>query len=976
MPIPQLKKAQNWRNNNKKYYLKRSSNNNFFKKRKKPGDEKSFWDKIKFKLFIFLGVFFVLGLMFSFSVFLWLSNNLPDPNKLQDREIAQSTKIFDRTGKELLYEIHGNEERTLVALEEIPDHVEWAVIAMEDKNFYNHSGFSLWAITRSAFRMVFQGGKGSGSTLTQQFTKNSILTNERTIIRKIKELLLARKIEKTYSKNEILQMYLNEIPYGGAAYGVEAASKKYFGKNVQEINIAEAALLAAIIQAPTRYSPYGSNKDLLIGRQQYIIDLMEEQGYITEAQANAAKQYELNFKKPGTNIKAPHFVMYIKEILSEKYGEKLVEQGGLKIYTTLDLYKQEIAERIIREQGEKNNENYEANNASLLSIDPKNGQILAMVGSRDYFNNEIDGQVNITTSIRQPGSSLKPLVYASSFIKGFNPNSLFYDVLTNFSNDKNEPYEPNNYDSKEHGLVSIRKALAGSLNIPAVKALYVSGVDNVLSLAEDLNYSTFGDKNRFGLSLVLGGGEVKMIEHVNAYSAFAREGLLNEVSGILKVEDSSGEILEEFEKKEKKVLDSKIARMINDILSDNTARAYAFGENNWLNLGNRPVAAKTGTTNDYRDAWTIGYTPSIVTGVWVGNNDNTEMKRGAAGGVVAAPIWNKFMDEILGDTPVEEFKKDEIKKTGIAVIDGDLKMEKTVKIDSISGLLATDQTPEELIEEKTFFEAHSILYYIDKKDPLKKQENYKSNDPQYELWEEGVRQWVEREDLSTSSPPTEFDNIHKEENKPEVSFIQPKNNENIINENFEILIRAESKNTKISFAEYFINNNPLAKSYNYPYGLSAKFNFLNNGFHNLSVKVCDEYLNCSYTSVDFNLILENKTEIKDVFISVLDPLNGSAISNMDFPLNIDFRVDNFEAVASVECYYLNKEGNSVIFDSLDLIDKNQNTCIWSEIPASGNYDIKIKTKNWNGKTIKNNGVLLIINNTNKEELEEENVKEE
>ncbi len=382
----------------------------------------------------------------------------------------------------------------MVTLEQIPDYVEQATIAIEDKNFYQHGGFSLWAIARTVITNVLYNKKAGGSTLTQQFVKNAILTPEKSYSRKIKELILSYKLENKFSKDDILQMYLNEIPYGSNAYGVEAATKKYFGKSVTEINIAEAAILAALPQAPSLYSPYNNNKDTLIGRQHYIIDLMEKQGYINSQEAKEAKEFELQFQAPTNNIKAPHFVMYVKQILAEKYGEKIVEQGGLRIQTTLDLYKQEIAEEIINDKAETNLENWNAENASLVSIDPKNGQVLVMVGSKDYFSEDIDGQFNVALSPRQPGSSLKPMVYASLFEKGYNPNTILFDVVTDFST-SNDTYTPHNYNLKELGPVSIRKALAGSLNIPAVKALYLSGLDNVLNLLNNAGYTTLEDKS-------------------------------------------------------------------------------------------------------------------------------------------------------------------------------------------------------------------------------------------------------------------------------------------------------------------------------------------------------------------------------------------------------------------------------------------------------------------------------------------------
>ena len=656
----------------------------------------------------------VLGILSLSILIFFISRDLPNPNQLIEREVAQSTKIYDRTGENILYEIHGDQKRTLVSLNEIPNNVKNATIAIEDKNFYKHGGISVWAMVRTMITNVIYRKSAGGSTLTQQFVKNAILSNEKTITRKLKEIILAQKIEKKFSKDEILQMYLNEIPYGSNAYGVETASRKYFGKSVKDINLSEAAILAALPQSPSRYSPWGTHKDLLVSRQQYILDLMQEQGYISEQERDDAKKAELKFAAPETNITAPHFVMYIKEILAEKYGEKTVEQDGLKIYTTLDLYKQKIAEEVVKTKSENYPTKYNANNAALVSVDPKTGQVLAMVGSRDYFNEDIDGQVNITTSLRQPGSSIKPLVYATLFNKGYTPNTILYDVVTNFAAG-GKAYEPRNYNNKEYGPVSVRQALAGSLNVPAVKAIYLAGIKNVITLAQDMGYTTLTDPDRYGLSLVLGGGEVKMVEHVNAFSAFAREGEMNPVSVILKIEDKDGKVLEEYKEKKKTVLSSQVAREITSILSDNAARTFIFGAKNYLILGDRPVAAKTGTTNDYKDAWTIGYTPSLITGVWVGNNDSSEMNTGADGSVVAAPIWNEYMKQVLTGTPVEQFRAMDDVKTGKGIIDGDTNIGRKIKINKETGLLATSSTPPELIEEKTFSEPHCILYYVNKK---------------------------------------------------------------------------------------------------------------------------------------------------------------------------------------------------------------------------------------------------------------------
>jgi len=973
MPIPQLyrsgKNRPSWRSQKKKYYLskKRSSfrigpvspKKKFsFKNKKFSG---RLWALLSNrKVLKFLTIFTLAIVIFGLIFVAWVSRGLPDPNNLMERQIPQSTKIYDRTGETILYEIHGDEKRTLVNLNEIPDYVKWATIAIEDKDFYKHGGFSLWAMFRTAVTNILTGRKAGGSTLTQQFIKNAILSSEKTYTRKIKEIILAYKMEKKFAKDEILQMYLNEIPYGSTAYGVEAASQKYFGKSVKDVNLAEAAILAALPQAPSRYS---ANRDLLIERQHYILDLMKERGYIPEAKAEAAKQFKLEFKKQSDNIIAPHFVMYVKEMLGEKYGEKMIEQEGLKIYTTLDLYKQKIAEEVIAAQAEKNEKNYEATNAALISLDPKTGQILAMVGSRDYFNDEIDGQVNVTTSPRQPGSSLKPVVYAAAFLRGYTPDTVLYDVVTNFSVDPNNPYEPHNYDSKEHGPVTIRKALAGSLNIPAVKTIYLAGIDNVLNLAADFGYTTLSDRSRFGLSLVLGGGEVKLIEHANAYSVFAREGLINPIAAILKIEDKNGKVIEEFKKpEEKRVLDPKVARMVNGILSDNGARAYIFGENNWLTLGSRPIAAKTGTTNDYHDAWTMGYTPSIVTGVWVGNSDNTAMKRGADGSVVAAPIWHDFMQKVLGDTPVEEFRTPEIVKTGKPVLDGEIEAGEKVKIDLASGLLAIPYTPESFIEEKTYKQDHCLLYYIDKDDPRGPAPKNPGQDPQFELWESRVLAWAKASSTVAASPPTEYDNLHKPENRPNFEILTPGNNQTIIEPLLTARIKASAPRG-VNRAEYYLDNNLIISNNAFPFNLEKNISFLNNGFHNLKVMVCDDIDNCSEQSLEFNLILDEKTEARgEVNISWLEPTDGIALNKIDFPVNLKIKTSDPSQTARIDIFLRGENNNPVLITSLQPIENETASGNWKKIPASGPYKLYAEAKSWSGQTKKSEEITVTVNN--------------
>ena len=790
------------------------------------------------------------------ALVLWFSRDLPNPNQLINRDVAQSTKIYDRTGQHILYEIHGDQKRTLVSINDIPANVKNATISIEDKDFYHHGGVSFWAIFRTLVTDIIYRRSAGGSTLTQQLVKNAILSNEKSIGRKIKEIILAQQIEKKFTKDQILQMYLNEIPYGSSSYGVEEASQRYFGKSVKDVDLAEAAILAALPQAPSRYSPYGSNKKLLIARQQYVLDLMAEQGYISADQRDQAKKEEVKFQTPEASIIAPHFVMYVKDLLAEKYGETMVEEGGLKVYTTLDFDKQQLAEQIVKDKTANYPEKYNAHNAALVSIDPKTGQILAMVGSRDYFDESIDGQVNVVTSPRQPGSSIKPLVYATLFEKGYSPETILYDVNTNFSTDPANPYEPKDYNLKENGPVSIRQALAGSLNIPAVKAIYLADIHNVISNAGQLGYTTLTDPDRYGLALVLGGGEVKLLEHANAFSVFATEGKVPTVMSILKVEDKNGITLEDnqVQIKDGPFQPSTIDK-INSILSDNQARTFVFGANNYLTLGDRPVAAKTGTTNDFRDAWTIGYTPSLITGVWVGNNDNTKMKSGADGSVVAAPIWHDFMKAALQNSPIENFNPYTPVKTGKAIIDGDLSGANVIQVDKFSGLLASSSTPPELIEQRTIGTPHSILYYVDKNDPLGPKPDHPENDPQFVGWEKGVADWYKKQNKGTSSTeviPTEYDNVHTEANKPLVTILSPTDNQTINGTQINALIGASALRG-VYITEYALDDSGFVAS-----GKALSFGVdvssLASGYHKISFKVCDDVLNCSATSTNFNLV--------------------------------------------------------------------------------------------------------------------------
>lgn len=948
-----------------KTFSSRSIKNNKILKKIKRNNKNSIKQAIL--SFIFnkktIATVFIMGLILGIILLIFIlviSRDLPNPNQLIEREIAQSTTIYDRTGENILYEFHGEEKRTLINLDEIPDHAKQATIAIEDKNFYKHKGFSVWAMARTIITNIIYNRRAGGSTLTQQFVKNALLSSEKSYVRKVKEILIAQRIEKKFEKDEILQMYLNEIPYGSNAYGIEAASQKYFGKSAKNLTLAESALLAALPQSPSRYSPYGANKDLLVGRQQYILDLMEEQGYISEEEKDEAKNYELVFKGPETNIIAPHFVMYLKEILSEKYGEKTLEQGGLKIYSTIDIEKQKIAEEAIKNRVEENASKYNANNASLVAIDPKNGQILAMVGSKDYFNQSIDGQVNVAIRPRQPGSSLKPLVYAALFAKGgYNPETILYDVVTNFSA-SGQPYEPRNYNNQEYGPIAIKKALAGSLNVPAVKAIYLAGINTVISLAKEAGYTTLDDPDRYGLSLVLGGGEIKLLEHVNAYSIFAREGEINPVSGILKIEDNNGKILEEFQERKKNVLDPNVARMINSILSKNENRSFIFGENNTLVLSGRISAAKTGTTNNFKDAWTIGYTPSLVAGVWVGNNNNSEMSKGADGSVVAAPIWNEFMRKSLEGTPVESFKDPIIEKTNKSVLDGE-QVGKTIKINKETGAIATENEDHENIEEIFFIEHHSILYYINKEDPLGSAPENPENDPQFKIWEERILEWAKKQDPNYNPEMiNQAEGIYDPENAPIFSIKNIENNQTINSSVLNVELEATAPRG-IYKVEYYINDNLLDRKTAYPFGLNKNISFLNNGYYNLKIKVCDDVLNCSEKNIEFNLLLEANTNKLPANLNLIYPTSGSAINPIDFPLSVEMVSSNPEQIIKIDLVLKKSNDEASIIKTIQPVLEKTINFDWQSPPEKGTYKLYADFYDWNGSIKRSNQITININ---------------
>jgi 1A family penicillin-binding protein len=692
------------------------------------------------------------GVLFTVGLFIYFIKDLPSPSAINSRVVAESTKIYDRSGEHLLYDVHGEEKRTVIDFNQIPDNIKYATIALEDQDFYSHHGIKITSIVRSALKDVLKGGAAQGgSTITQQFIKVSLLTNEKTITRKIKEVILALEIEQKYSKDEILSMYLNQIPYGSSAYGVEAAAQTFFGKDAKDLTLPEAALLACLPNAPTFYSPFGSHLDALKGRQMSALRKMAEQGYITSEQAEEAIKVDIfaGISPKQNNISAPHFVMYVKEYLVEKYGEQAVEQGGLKVYTTLDWDKQVVAEKAVKDGAQKNLAN-NASNAALVAMDPKTGQILAMVGSKDYFDKSIDGQVNVAIRDRQPGSSFKPYVYLTAFTKGYTPETLLYDTPTNFSVNNEKEYKPQNYNGKFSGPLQMKNALAMSLNVPAVKTLYLAGVKDSINLAKGLGIGGLNQPERYGLSLVLGGGEVTLLDHVNAYGGLAAGGVKRDKTAILKIEDKDGSVLEQYKDNPgQRIVDEKYVAMLDYIMSTNDLRAPVFGTNNPFKFNDRPVAAKTGTTNEFRDGWAMGFTPSIAVGVWAGNNDNTSMKAGADGIFVAAPIWRAFMDEALKNTAIEQFPKYEKEDAGKAVLNGEQNIQKDVEVckkdkdkDNGDYCLANDTCRDGTKETKDFGEIHNILYYVKTSDPRGDYPTSPESDPQYKNWEKGVQSWL------------------------------------------------------------------------------------------------------------------------------------------------------------------------------------------------------------------------------------------
>lgn len=795
---------------------------------------------------LFAGVVLLVGgFLVTLLLFFIYSRDLPEPDKVR-RVDNLSTIIYDRDGQ-VLYDIYEDENRIPVKLDEIPTYLKQGTLAIEDKDFYKHSGVDLKGMLRGVFNTLTGQGLQGGSTLSQQLVKNALLTSERNVSRKIKEFILTVNVEGRYTKDEILQMYLNEAPYGGTAWGVESASQSYFGKHAKDLNLTESAILAGLPQRPSYYSPFGPEPKAYIGRATDVLRRMREDGYITSQQEQDAKKKlpNVKFSENGARFKAPHFVTYVRQQLVSQFGEEMVENGGLRVTTTIDGDLQEQAEEIVTEEIEKL-EDLDVSNGAAVVLDPKTGEILAMVGSKDYFSEdpEFQGKFNVAVQgIRQPGSALKPITYAASFEQGYTPSSVIMDVETHFpggSQDQKD-YVPKNYDGKFVGPIQIRYALANSKNIPAVKTTAWVGVKDILRLAHDMGISTLEptqeNLNRLGLSITLGGGEVTLLDLTSAYGTFANKGVTQPTVSILKVTDANNSTIFQYKpSKGRQVLDEGITFLISHILQDNDARKDVFGTNSYLRIAGKTVSVKTGTTDENKDNWAVGYTGDVAVGVWVGNNDNSSMNSKLVSGVTgAAPIWNRVMREALKDrsqwdlTPPSNVTQIEIdafagglpkdgmpkrmeyfiKGTEPTSVSPAYKKLKLSKGDS-NKLASVIDAATGNFEEKEF-------YVFDEKDPL-------STDGKNRFWE-GIIAWANGQSEAKYKIPGET--VQADENTVVVSIKKPGGNEKIDDNTIEV--RAEASAAKpIKKMEIYIdgslkdsqdNTNSINKSYTLDVGV-------------------------------------------------------------------------------------------------------------------------------------------------------------
>lgn len=942
--------------------------------------KKHYLGKFFFSIAALIGIALLIG-------FILIATLIPDINDLDLGKIvaAQSTIIYDREGN-VLYTIHGEENRKEIPLSEIPKHVIDATVSIEDDQFFEHYGFDIGGIVKAVLAEYFGiGSRRGGSTITQQLVKNTLLTNERSVIRKLKELILSIQAERTFSKNEILAMYLNTIPYGNNAYGIEMASRVYFDKPTSELTVVEASILASLPQAPSRYNPYGNGKELLMGsfddegnyvagRKDVVLKRMEDLGYITQEQRQdaLAEGAEIKFKKYRENITHPHLVLYVKELLENKFGKEAVETGGLHVYTTIDPKLQQSAEDIITEKVADYPEKYGATNAGLLSVDLEKGHILAMVGSADYFNEEIDGNVNMVFRQRLPGSSFKPIVYAAGFLKGYSPATVLYDLETDFGND----YIPQNYDGSFSGPATVRRSLARSLNIPAVKMAYLAGVDNVVKLAKNMGLSDLIDADQYGTSIGLGTGEATMYQMVTAYSVLAKGGKKISFTPFLRIETANGKIIESNEDRtptSKTVLDPQVAYSINHILSDKDARPAGWEK---LSIPDQINAAKTGTSNKRikegkgdgsikpLDNWTIGYTTKVATAVWVGNNDSTPLNYNAAGLTTAGPIWNEFMQVATEDHDLEEFEKpDGITWERVSRRSGLLPSENTpdddiiaelfttnnfpteedntlvsMKIDKVSGKLPTEYTPESSIITALIANFHS----------------QKPTDPN---WEEPVQRWAksyldsfEGETIILAEAPTETDDIHTgltAEQKPSIEITSPGSQANVRSGPLEIQVQIDAPQG-VEKVEFFLDQNLVDTTTTYPYTGKIRLRRQLGETHRIGVTVTDTYY---YTDSDIiNVTVSDEQDNENPRTQIIYPEQG-AIFPPNTTLNIQTNSSDNISVAEVIFF----------FDDRELGRVQQPPYEYSlTLPEEiANHQIRVFTKDTSGNTAEDDTTISI-----------------
>jgi len=794
-----------------------------------------------FCFFVTILVLSICGVIFLIII----AKDLPHPDRIVRKE-GFATKIFDRNDK-LIYDVYSKQKRTPVALYEVPQYLKDATVSIEDKDFYLHKGFDPRGYVRIVYYVFSQHRLIGGSTLTQQLVKNVLLSSERTVLRKVKEFILSLEIEAKYSKDQILQMYLNEAPYGGTNWGVEEASRNYFGKSVSQLSLTESAILAGFPQSPSYYSPFGQYPKAYIDRTKGVLRRMKEDGKIsTEEEKESLSEIDnFVFSSSSGILKAPHFVMYVKNLLENKYGEKTVELGGLRVTTSIDLDLQDKVQKIVTEEIAKTEKVHITNGAAIV-LNPNTGEIMAMVGSKNYDAIDYDGKVNVTLSQRQPGSAIKPVTYLTALKKGYTASSMIIDTLTAFPQGSNKPdYVPVNYDSKEHGPIQIRYALGNSLNIPAVKMLALVGIKEMLFDAYEMGILTLQptteNLKRFGLSVTLGGGEVRLIDLTSAYSAFANGGTKISPISILKVTDKDGNIIEEFKPVAgENIMTKSEAFIISNILSDNSARLLTFGENSLLNFKDRQVAVKTGTTNDKRDNWAIGWSPQVISGVWVGNNDNSPMKSVASGVSGASPVWRKIMDEYLKKLPKEDFKIPD------DVID--------VEVDSVSGYRNHDEFP----KRKEYFikgtepnsddPVHVKLKlcrgqgkiatpvdiargdYDEKEFFIFKEKDPYSTDS-INRWQIGIDNWLSKQSDSKYHPPSDYCNTS---NQVFVKFLSPQNQQTV-GQNFSIKVEAISSEDIVRI-EFTIDRETKNIINSPPYELEVK---LPDGKHTIKAEATD-----------------------------------------------------------------------------------------------------------------------------------------